>query len=261
MIKQQQGFTLLEVAIVFVIIAALLSYVFMPLRAQLETANIKEARSKLLEIEEALYGFAIANGRLPCPTQPGLNGIENPANPVAHCNDNAAIAGYIGFVPAATLGIKGEVNCDGLLVDPWGRPYMYSVTNSQASGSGDFIIANGISLAGGPTSVAPDIKICNDLTANCTAGGGVASTSNAVAIAFSMGTRERANSADENENAGEGGTSPSTCGLSGYPIGNDAQYYAAQRVEIAGSEFDDNVIWISPNILFSKLLQAGHSLN
>ncbi len=259
--KYQHGFTLIEVAIVFVIIAALLSYVFMPLRAQLETANIKEARSKLLEIEESLYGFAIANNRLPCPTQPGLSGIENPANPLAHCNNNAAIGGYIGFVPAATLGIKGEVNCDGLLVDPWGRPYMYSVTNSQVSGSGDFVIPGGISLASGPANVLPDIKICNDLTVNCTAGAGIASTENAVAIIFSMGTRERANTADENENAGEGGTVASTCGLPAYPIGNDAQYYAAQRVEIAGQEFDDNVTWISPNILFAKLLQAGHSLN
>lgn len=260
-----KGFTLIEVAIVFVIIAALLSYVFLPLRAQMETANIKQARAKLLEIEEALYGFAIVNGRLPCPTQPGLNGLENPVNPVANCNDSAAIGGFIGFVPSASLGIKGGVNCDGLLTDPWGRPYRYSVTNVQdaVNAQGIFVVPNGIRDANGPAAITPDIKVCNVLTANCIAGGGgsAASTNNAVAVIFSMGTRQRANSVSENENAGEGAPVPSTCGLPAYPVGNDAQYYSAQRVETAGSEFDDILIWISPNLLYAKLLQAGHPLS
>ncbi len=256
------GFTLIEVAIVFVIIAALLSYVFLPLRAQLETANIKNARAKLLEIEEALYGFAIANGRLPCPTQPGLSGLENPVNPATHCNNNPALAGYIGFVPAATLGIKGTVNCDGLLMDPWGRPYMYSISNLPSSGSGNgvFVTVNGIQDTGGPGTITGTLlRVCSDLTVNCT-GGGVISTSQAVAVIFSMGTRDRPNSTDENENAGEGGTVPSACGLPAYPISNDINYYFALRVESAGNEFDDNLIWISPNILYSRLLQAGWTL-
>jgi len=263
-IFKQNGFTLIEVAIVFIIIAVLLSYTFMPLRAQLETANIKKAHAKLVEIEEALYGFAIANNRLPCPTVPGNAGLSNPGNPtgtaVEHCNSSAAIAGYIGFVPSSSLGLKGEVNCDGLLMDPWGRPYMYSISNSDESGSGDFVTFEGIKNALGPTVVDPDIKVCNDLTANCTAGGGIASTDKAVAVIFSMGTRQRANSGKEDENAGEGGTVASTCGLPAYKIGNDAQYYAAQRIESGNNQFDDILIWISPNILYSKLLQAGHQL-
>lgn len=258
---RQQGFTLIELAIVFVIIAALLSYTFMPLRAQLETANIKKAKAKLAEIEEALYGFAIANGRLPCPTIPGNNGIENPDTTTDYCAGNAAIAGYIGFVPSTTLGIKGEVNCDGLLSDPWGRPYMYSVSNSDISGAGDFVIFDGIKLAGGPTAVAPDIKICNDLTKNCNNGVGTFSTDEAVAIIFSMGSRARANSTDEDENAGEGAAIASTCGLPAYQIGSDRYYYSASRVEVAGQEFDDIVSWISPNILYAKLLQAGFTIN
>lgn len=258
--KHQSGFTLIEVAIVFVILAALLSYTFMPLRAQMETANIKNARAKLLEIEEAIYGFAIASGRLPCPTRPGLNGLENPQNPAAHCNNNAAIDGYIGFVPSATLGIKGDVNCDGLLVDPWGRPYMYSVSNSNVSGSGDFVIPNGISLAGGPTAVNAGITVCNQPGTACASGGATALTSDAVAVIFSMGTRERANSNAEDENAGEGADIASGCGLPAYKTGSDAVYYSANRIEVAGSEFDDQLIWISQNLLFSRLLQAGHTL-
>lgn len=280
---KQHGFTLIEIAIVFVIIAVLLSYTFMPLRAQLESKNIKDARSKLVEIEEALYGFAIANNRLPCPTRPGLNGVSNPPDPTIaatpHCNGNAAIAGYIGFVPSNTLGIKGEVNCDGLLTDPWGRPYRYSVVNTDGivadvtddDGSGDFVVTAGLQLQAtftgnlngdptltAPNAVEPNIMVCNNLVANCTVAD--ASTTTAVAVIFAMGTKERANGPRENENAGEGGTIASTCGLPAYPISNDIRYYSAQRKEVVGQEFDDILIWISPNILYSRLLQAGHSL-
>lgn len=259
-INKQTGFTLIEIAIVFIIIAVLLSYTFMPIRAQLETANIKEARAKLAEIEESLYGFAIANGRLPCPTIPGNNGIENPDTTADHCAGSTAIGGYVGFVPSSTLGLKGEVNCDGLLIDPWGRPYMYSITNSNAAGISHFVVFDAIRLAGGPTAVNPDIKICNDLSQACNIGAGTFSADQAVAVIFSMGTRQRANSADEDENAGEGANVASTCGLPAYELGNDNFYYYAQRIEQNNQEFDDIVSWISPNILYSKLLQAGYTL-
>lgn len=258
--SRTKGFTLVEVAIVFLILAALLSYAFFPLRAQLETAHIKQARTTLAEIEEALYGFAIANGRLPCPTQPGLGGLSDPPSPTSHCQNSPDIRGYIGFVPAATLGIKGETNCDGLLIDPWGRPYRYSVTNSSRSGNGDFVINGGIQSAGGPTAVRPNIKVCHDLDQACTDTGVTASTSDLVAVVFSMGNREHPNSNTENENAGEGGTVASRCGLPSYPVGNDEQYYSAPRIERAGHEFDDIVVWISPNLLYSRLLQSGHAL-
>lgn len=250
----QHGFTLIEMAIVFLIIGALLSYTFMPLRAQLETANIKETRVKLAEIEQAIYGFAIANGRLPCPTLPGEGGQSLPQDPATACNS------YIGFVPSGSLGLKGETNCDGLLVDPWGRPYRYSVTDNDFDGGGidDFVVSNELRNVG-INNAAPDLRVCRNLGAACNSATAAADiiADEVVAVIFSMGTKGRANSATENENAGEGGTLASTCGLSAYPIGNDRFYYAAKRREIAGQEFDDNLIWISPHILYGKLLQAG----
>jgi prepilin-type N-terminal cleavage/methylation domain-containing protein len=250
----QHGFTLIEMAIVFLIIGALLSYTFMPLRAQLETANIKQARGKLAEIEEAIYGFAIANGRLPCPTLPGQGGLSQQPDPTNACDSS------IGFVPSGTLGLKGETNCDGLLVDPWGRPYRYSVTDSDfdADGADDFVAINELRNVG-IASATPDLQVCRNLDAACNSTTAQANivAREVVAVIFSMGTKGRANSATENENAGEGGTLASSCGLAAYPIGNDRFYYAAKRREIAGQEFDDQLIWISPHILYGKLLQAG----
>lgn len=160
----QYGFTLIEMAIVLLIIGALLSYTFMPLRAQLETANIKEARGKLAQIEEAIYGFAIANGRLPCPTLPGQGGLSLPQDPPDACNS------AIGFVPAGSLGLKGETNCDGLLVDPWGRPYRYSVTDDDANGDGndDFVVRNQLQDTNvGIANATPDLRVCRNLGAAC----------------------------------------------------------------------------------------------
>jgi len=256
----QKGFTLIEIAIVFIIIAVLLSYTFMPLRAQLETKNIKDARTKLAEIEESLYGFAIAKERLPCPTQPNQGGLEQFTAVAGAGNCTSSI----GFIPSTTLGIKGEVNCDGLLMDPWGQPYRYSITSTDFSATGgeDFVVAgqlkNTINGGEGIANVTPDIQVCNNLVNACGAGSAASdiSANDAVAVVFSIGTNQRANSTEENENAGEA-TIASQCGLPAYGISNDRFYYVSTRREIVGDEFDDILIWISPNILYSKMLKAG----
>lgn len=152
-----------------------------------------------------------------------------------------------------------------MLLDPWGRPYRYSVTDSDFDGinGDDFVVSDqlrdpangGVGIA----DAAPDLRVCHNLDAACTGGspGPDVIADEVVAVIFSMGTKSRANSATENENADENNPLPSTCGLAAYPIGDDEYYYAAQRREIAGQEFDDQLIWISPSILYGKLLQAG----
>ena len=47
------------------------------------------------------------------------------------------------------------------------------------------------------------------------------------------------------------------CGLANYNVSNDNICVHRESVEIVGSEYDDIVIWISPNILYAKLLAAG----
>ena len=99
--SKQQGFSLIEMAIVMVIIGVLIGAALVPLSAQRESAKIKEARSELLLIEEAIYGFSLANGRLPCPAEPGSGGVE------ATTVDGLGLDcdRPRGFVPANTLGL------------------------------------------------------------------------------------------------------------------------------------------------------------
>ena len=264
---KQQGFTLIEISIVFLIIAILLNFALTPLRTQYEIHNIKNTHKQLAEIELAIYGYAIANERLPCPTLPGKGGISQPAyldSSITATAGTDSCEVNIGFLPAGTLGLKGRRNCDGLLTDSWGRAYRYSITNADASDNGDDFLVRGqlkaISNNGeGIANVKPDLLICNNLDVDCrdTPSASVVSTNRAVAVIFSLGTRQRLNSHAENENAGEGDAISSTCHLPDYAIGNDRYYYASSRREIEGKEFDDILIWISPNILYSKLLAAG----
>jgi len=268
--KSSQGFTLIEVAVVFVILAALLAASIYPLTAQRESAHIAQSKHKLAEIREAIYGFAIAQDRIPCPTLPNNGGASVPLNPATPATGPANnCQSYHGFVPSTTLGISGSVNCDGLLLDPWGQPYRYSVTSTDHPTLGnlgyhDFVVTNETSTVGianlDPNLMPPPnnyLRVCRNLNISCPASGGVDLLSNnAVAVIYSIGKPRSTSNAQEDENAGETSIA-STCGLAAYGTANDNNFYAADRREIAGQEFDDILIWISPNILYAKLLQAG----
>ncbi len=259
--KNYQGFSLIELAIVMLILAFLLSSAFMSISALKKSSRFHDAKNKLTEIQNAIYGFAIAYNRLPCPAIPGNGAQANPLNPAEDCANANNIEGYIGFVPSGTLGISGAVNCDGLLIDPWGRPYRYSVSMSDAGrvAGGDFITANGIKNEG-MENVTPNLRICRDTREVCSSASAAANiiTRNAVAIIFSMG-EPVANSNAENENAGEGGRNmASGCGLAAYALGNDTNYISSPIIETADGHYDDTLVWISHTILFNKLLEARH---
>ena len=111
MLKRYFGFSLLELAIALMIVALLLGGMLNPVGAILETRQRARAERQLEWIREALTGFAMVNGYLPCPmttTDPGSDryGLEDAA-----CDRDPVAEGYL---PWRTLGVPG--------VDPWGLP-------------------------------------------------------------------------------------------------------------------------------------------
>ena len=100
-----RGFTLLELMLVLFIVAILATSLTMPLAAQVSLRRIEDTRRQLDEARDALLGFAVANGRLPCPATDGSRGMESFA-PGSDARDGLCADFFGGFLPSATLGLS-----------------------------------------------------------------------------------------------------------------------------------------------------------
>ncbi len=131
--KHPCGFTLIELAIVVIVLGVMLG-IGLKLATNNTTATAyQNVNSQLDEIEDALYSFRETNNRLPCPADQtlamtsGSFGVE--ATTPGTCT-NGNILTYpsvtpthkAGAVPVRALGLP-----DSMAIDPWGRKLMYAV--------------------------------------------------------------------------------------------------------------------------------------
>lgn len=240
----QQGFTLVELAIVMFIVALLLGGMLLPLSAQQDIRAHGETQKILAEARDALLGYAMANDRLPCPASSTSNGQESPVGGGICTNP------HDGFFPAATVGIA-PVDGQGYLVDGWGgqtgNRVRYSISTSNTSA---FSTISGMKNTG-ITILSPDLQICSTgvgMTNQGAAAASCATTStlatDAVAVLYSPG-----------KNSGTGGA-----GTEENHNPNPRSTLAADRAFVnapQGSAFDDQVVWLSKNTLFNRLVAAG----
>ena len=128
---RSKGFTLAELAVAIVILALLLFGAMVPFSAQMEIRNTAETRRTMDTIMDAIVGFAIANGRLPCPADGSVPagsvtaGTEQvTGNTCAALNSPTCTAINGGLpcpvLPWATLGVPET--------DGWGRRFSYRVS-------------------------------------------------------------------------------------------------------------------------------------
>ncbi|MFN4341179.1 MAG: type II secretion system protein [Azonexus sp.] len=238
-IHRNGGFSLIELAIVLTIVALLSGGLIMAVSAQFDNVAATETQRRLNEARDALLGFAAANGRLPCPAVSGATGIEAPPGG-GSCNDN-----WDGFLPAVTLGL-GPTNEAGYAIDGWGNPIRYATTKAISS---QVTTTNQIKVAwNAGTALAADLRICSTASgmtnsgANALCASGTDLSNNAVAVIYSRGKNGGLppSSADEVANGD-----------------NDRVFVYHTPTPPGPSEFDDLVIWISPNILYNRLIAAG----
>ena len=259
-----QGFTLIELAVVLVIVSVILSGFLGSLSSRVEQARYRETRDQLKEINLALLGFASAEGRLPCPTRATDNGQEQPIG--------GGVCTYQhGFIPGRTLGLSGAYNRDNLLLDSWGNPIRYSVpsdssfTSSPGAGS---IKDTGLG------SVNPDLIICKSASpVNDVCSAAETVTANAAYVVLSLGPDgarfigpktgqlDETNAfTDQGENSSETEVTANTNGENlVYLVAGDRVFVSKDFADRNGSvlRYNDIILWASPYVLYSQMMEAG----
>lgn len=244
MSKRDTGFTLAELAVVLLIVGLLVGGMMLPLAAQDDLRRNQETRQRLDEARAALLGFAAARDRLPCPALEGAMGTEAYAGTPGASPCSVAE----GFLPAATLAL-GEVDAQGYALDAWQQRIRYAVT--KANDNAFTFVRSGGMRSVGLGMLAPDLTVC--ASSPCAS----RLTDNAVAVIWSVGRNgadpaRSGSGADERENPNPGSA--------GHPDPNPGRYVSHEPSpsSATGGEFDDLVVWLSPYILYGRMIAAGY---
>jgi prepilin-type N-terminal cleavage/methylation domain-containing protein len=230
------GFSLIEMAVVLVVLTIILTVIAQPVANQIESRKIADTQKKLEEVKEALYGYTQTKGRLPRPAISATDGRELLA-------DCATDLNCVGFIPWVTLGVDKA--------DAWGGIIRYSVTPVLSSET-PFLLA----------TVGDREVVTRD-------GAGTASllATKVAAIVWSHGKRNfgtdaenavmRPNTSVTNTDESHNNTLPAI-GVPAAAAGRGVySRLPSDNAAITGGEFDDLVSWIPTSILMGKMVQAG----
>lgn len=229
--KHQQGFSLVELAVVLVIVGLLIGGLLTPLQMQFEQARVGDTERALEDAREALMGYALRNGYLPCPAISAQNGLEDRQG--ASCREGKRQ----GLLPWATLGV-GKL-------DAWGHVYRYSVTPAFANSQARFDLATARDITIGTRDTRGNLvtaSAVNDIPAVVLSHG-----RNGFGGFSDAGIRNLGASStnvDERTNASARGIA-------------FVSRTRSDNSNAPGGEFDDLVVWISPNVLFNRMVGAG----
>lgn len=223
-VTASRGFTLVELSIVLVIVALLSGGLMMSVGAQIDQRSRSDTNQQLQDIRDALLGYAAAHSAadgkpfLPCPDT-DFDGIEN--------RTGAVCTNHEGMLPWADLGLGNQ--------DAWNNRFHYRVDPGFSNR------ATGMTL----TTVGT-LKVCEQTACSST----LATTLPAVVLSHgkngygAVNSNNAANSApteaDEIENTNA-----------------DTKFISHTPTPAGANEFDDLVIWLSPNILYNRMIAAG----
>lgn len=234
------GFSLIEMAVVLFIVVLLLGSLLVPFATQVEQRRIAETQKTLEDIKEALIGYAASHGTpgapyLPCPDTDD-NGTEN-VTPNGACETNE------GNLPWVDLGIGTQ--------DAWGNRFHYRVT-------AEFANRSPAPYPGFDLNTKGDIRVCSRSATPAGTCPAIATKIPAVLISFGKNGRGALSvngnrypaptSVDELENYSVAGA---------VPLVGEFVSRTLTPVGTPAGEFDDIVVWLSPNILVNRMVAAG----
>jgi prepilin-type N-terminal cleavage/methylation domain-containing protein len=246
--RRQLAFSLTELAVVMVIVGLLLGAGMMTLSAQIEIRNTDETNRRLNAAVDALIGFAIANGRLPCPATAATTGDEAPAGG-GNCT-----TWYGGFLPARTIGFT-PVDSAGYGLDVWANPIRYAVANlliSPCTGGPPTLphFTSAANLKANGVSCRPnDLDICQTSsginTTSCNTAPRVASIQTVAFIVYSTG---------------KNGAITSSYGADELANTDGDRVFVSRTqgsTDTGGGQFDDLMVIVPVGVLYAKLIAAG----
>jgi type II secretory pathway pseudopilin PulG len=257
------GFSLVELALVFAIVALLMASLMFTLSAQVETRNFEDTRRRLEQARELVLGFAIVNGRLPCPATAASSGDESQTP--AGSGICTPAPGVTGWLPARSIGFQ-QTDSSGYAIDTWGNRIRYAVSTATPLSSATAPV---VCRPGGAAPTAPHFTHKDNLRANgidcrpndllvCKLATGVSATdcggganqitaqNLVVAIIFSTGKN--------------GALAPcATCVDELANLDGNATFvwHVPASSTAPTGEFDDQFSWITVGELYGKLIAAG----
>ncbi|HYC44777.1 MAG TPA: type II secretion system protein [Burkholderiales bacterium] len=250
----QSGFSVIELALAMFLIALLFGTVFVPLRSQIESRKISETEELLARARDALLGYAIANGRFPCPADELSAGQEAAGANAA----TGTCATYDGYLPAAALGFSAS-DAQGYARDAWAGPpnrIRYAVTRETVGAAANahaFTRANGMRSAGIARLSDPALSLLHvcargrGVSPDTSCGSAPTLVSTAPVVIWSVGPNAATGgrSTDEAQNSNPNGGSA------------DRIFVSRARSEVPENEFDDIVSWIPMPILIGRMIAGG----
>lgn len=203
-------------------------------RLDLQARREQRAVLLLAQANDALVGYAAANGRLPRPAISAADGRENPAL----CRSDVQCT---GILPWVTLGVEGA--------DPWGKRFRYSVTPELTT-----------------YTFQQSAAVATRTVQRRDAAGELSYVAGGPACAFRMQCAPFVVLSHGKNNFGAsvlGILQPNT-GLANEDeaLNNEASAHFISRVasadpNAAGGEFDDLVAWVPLDLLYKRMRAAN----
>jgi type II secretory pathway pseudopilin PulG len=248
--RTRAGFSLLELALVLLVLTVALSALAAPLAAQVQLRRNEETRRLLDEAKEALLGFAAAHGRLPCPASESSRGMESFA-PGGDASNGLCSHFRGGYLPGAALALS-PLDAEGFVRDAWMQPanrIRYAVHGAGVSinaVSQPLTRAGGMQAATLPAlAAAPHyLFICSRAHALSDCGPAANQlTRRAAFVLLSPGANAVATPAAGSDEARN--------------LDGDGTFVSRDFSKVPGEEFDDIVQWVAVHLVINRMILAG----
>jgi prepilin-type N-terminal cleavage/methylation domain-containing protein len=263
-----RGFTLVEMAVVLVIIGFILSAGLKVASSVLSSSASSSTISNMNVIKQSLVSYLRSNGKLPCPdSSPNIPTGISSATTTGTCSSPS---GY-GVVPWVTLGLSRDIaldgfgnfinyrvsNKDGSQIPP-GYPGIASAYNAQQNWT-DKTAANSFTILNIQNKQSPNGNKTIEIQGRDETTGAVYPiTYNAIVVLFShgkngYGAKTVKGTTIDSSHAGGDETMNNT-NLTTFIVRN-----AVDSSSAPGGAFDDVITYMTPNDLLQPLL-SEHTL-